>query len=387
MNEGFVSSMNLPDFELWERTGSRRVPLSFDLEVTPRCNFDCRHCYIRLPAGDPDARKAELTLAEVENIADQAVAMGALWCLITGGEPLLREDFADLYLSLKRRGLLVSLFTNASAVTEEHVRLFRSYPPRDIEVTVYGATPATYERVTRRPGSYAAFRRGLDLLRQGGVKVRLKAMALRSNVHELPEIARFCRERTKDYFRFDPLLNLRYDGDEERNRDIEGERLSAEEIAAVEQSDEERADSLARHCDTLILQRPGRQSDDHVFRCGAGTHGFAVSYDGRFRLCSSLCHPGSEYDLRGGTLADAWNRFVPRVRELRSTNQEFLGKCGQCPLVNLCLWCPANAYMETGRMDGWTQYFCDVARSRALAIESRACATSSGANVNRVEKD
>ena len=376
MSEGYVSAVYLPDYRLRDRLGDRRVPLSFDLEVTARCNFDCRHCYIRVPAGDLEAQRSELTLAEIGHIADQAVSLGALWCLVTGGEPLLRPDFPELYLALKKKGLLVTVFTNASTVTEEHVRLFRSYPPRDIEVTVYGVSAATYERVTRRPGSYAAFRRGLGLLMQGGVKVRLKAMALRSNVHQLSEIASFCRERTKDYFRFDPLLNLRYDGDEARNRDIEGERLSAEEIAAVEQADEERADSLARHCDTLIPRHSGGQVGDHIFGCGAGDHNFAVSHDGRFRLCSSLCHPGSEYDLRSGTLADAWNRFVPEVRRTRSASPEFLEKCGQCSLVNLCLWCPANAYLETGHMDGWSQYFCDIAHSRARAIEVKASAMS-----------
>ena len=78
---------------------------------------------------------------------------------------------------------------------------------------MYGVTPATYEAVTRRPGSFANFRRGLDLLLENGVPVRLKAMALRANVHELPEIARFCRARTSDYFRFDPHLHLRFDND------------------------------------------------------------------------------------------------------------------------------------------------------------------------------
>ena len=66
-------------------------------------------------------------------------------------------------------------------------------------------------------------------------------MALRSNVHELPEIARFCRQYTCDYFRFDPLLHLRYDGDPQRNAEIKLERLSPEEIVAIEQADEERA--------------------------------------------------------------------------------------------------------------------------------------------------
>jgi hypothetical protein len=91
------------------------------------------------------------------------------------------------------------VFTNATLVREEHIELFRKYPPRDIEVTVYGASPETYERVTRRPGSFAAFSSGLNRLLESGVKVRLKAMALRSNFHELQAIAAFCRARTKDF--------------------------------------------------------------------------------------------------------------------------------------------------------------------------------------------
>ncbi len=163
--------------------------------------------------------------------------MGTLWCLISGGEPLLREDFADIYLMLKKKGLLVSVFTNACLVTNKHIALFKKYPPRDIEVTVYGATKETYERVTRLPGSYAAFHRGLNLLLKNGIKVRLKAMALRSNFHELAEMGAFCRQHTKDFFRFDPLLHLRFDGNTDRNAEIIGERLTPEEIVAIEQAD------------------------------------------------------------------------------------------------------------------------------------------------------
>src|SRR4030042_691536 len=174
--KSFVSSVPIPEFNLWEKLTDQRVPLSFDLEITARCNNACRHCYINLPAGDISARKKELSLAEISDIADQAVDLGALWCLISGGEPLLREDFAEIYIALKQKGLLISVFTNACLVTVNHVALLKKYPPRDLEVTVYGVTPETYERVTQRPGSYFAFRHGLNLLLKNEIKVRLKAM-------------------------------------------------------------------------------------------------------------------------------------------------------------------------------------------------------------------
>ncbi len=360
----------LAKFSLWERLKEKRIPFSFDLELTARCNLDCSHCYINLPANDRAAQKSELTFDQVSRIADQAIKLGSLWCLLTGGEPLLREDFFDIYLMLKKKGFLVSLFTNACLLTEKHVELLKKYPPRDIEVTVYGVTRETYEKVTRRPGSFAVFGHGLDLLLKNNFRVRLKAMALKSNIDELPAIAAFCRQHTADFFRFDPLLHLRFDGNKKRNEDIRGERLSPGEIVALERGDTERAGFLQKHCDHFIFSPGGHHECQHLFYCGAGNSGFTISPEGYFRLCSSLWHPDCICDLKNYDLAEAWNNLVPRVRNLASSDPEFLEKCRSCPIVNLCLWCPAHAYLEHGRLDAWCEYFCQVAHTRAENLQA-----------------
>jgi radical SAM protein with 4Fe4S-binding SPASM domain len=364
----FITHLPLPEYALWEKLKGRRSLVSFDLELTDRCNNNCRHCYINLPADDKEAQKKELSLKQIEKIAQEAVSLGALWCLITGGEPLLRKDFFDIYIALKKNGLLVSVFTNAALISKKHIKLFKAYPPRDIEVTVYGVTPQTYERVTRRRGSFRSFMRGLNLLLENGVRVRLKAMALRSNVSELPAIAAFCRQRTKDYFRFDPFLNLRFDRNPNRNREIKSERLSAKEIVAIEQSDPERSQALEKSCDKLINPEASHINCNHLFRCGTGNGSFIVSYDGLFRLCSSLWHADCLYDLKTGTLSEAYRSFVPKVREMRSNREEFLKKCRKCQIINLCMWCPANSDLESGRLDQPIDYFCQVAHARAKRL-------------------
>lgn len=366
MSEPFVSSVNLHDFSLWKKMELKRIPFLFDLEITARCNLNCRHCYINLPAGNKRAKDKELSLEEIRGIVGEAASLGALWCVITGGEPLLRDDFLDIYLHLKRKGLLVSVFTNATLVTEEHIGFFKRYPPRDIEVSVYGVREETFERITRRSGSFAAFRRGLDLLLESGLNVRLKAMYMSDNINERHEIARFCRERTWDYFRFDPFLHLRYDGNRTRNREIKSQRLSPEEIASLEQSDPERFQALQEKCDKSVM--PDCSSNGELFLCGAGKTSYSISYDGIFRLCSSLWHPKCIYDLRHGNLTYAWRHFVPQVREMRSEREEYLRSCGACDLVNLCMWCPAHAYLETGRLDAAVEYYCQVAHARARAL-------------------
>jgi radical SAM protein with 4Fe4S-binding SPASM domain len=205
-------------------------------------------------------------------------------------------------------------------------------------------------------------------------------MALRSTAHEFDEISRFCRERTKDYYRFDPLLHLRFDGDPARNAEIRAERLSPAEVVSLERADAERFGALQRGCaeGELLIDDAEHTGSDHLFHCGAGNGIFTVGYDGTFRPCSSLWHPDTVFALRAdpqrpgslrpGALREAWEDWVPRVRDLRGANPEFLEKCRKCGIINLCLWCPAHAALETGNMDDWVEYFCEVAHARAAAL-------------------
>ena len=132
----------------------------------------------------------------------------------------------------------------------------------------------------------------IDLLLESGVKVRLKAMALRSNLHEMDEISRFCRQRTKDYYRFDPQLHLRFDCDPARNEEIKSERLTPEQIVSLERSGPERFQALEKGCDKLIMSERlsyeecmacAEQGDcdkfsafTRLFGCGAGNGSFNV---------------------------------------------------------------------------------------------------------------
>lgn len=372
MKASFIKTLPLPESRLMKKFCSRdRTLHAFTLEITARCNNHCRHCYINLSDHDQNVMKRELSLSEIKDIVDQAVCLGALWCLVTGGEPLLRKDFFDIYLYLKKKGLLVSVFTNATLMTEEHVRFFKKYPPRDIEVTVYGTTQATYERISRNPGSFNLFLNGLELLRREHIPVRFKAMALRSNLEEFSEIAEFCRLRTRDFFRFDPFLHLRFDGNKHRNNEIQSERLTPQEIVFLEENDVKRFGALQKNCDKLIFQESSQSDCHHLFRCGAGNGNFTVSFDGKFRLCSSLWHPDCMEDLRRSSLKDAYHHFVRNVRGMCSSNKEFLSKCHRCSLINLCLWCPAHAHLELGALDVPVDYFCETAHARAASITKR----------------
>lgn len=364
-----TSGIPLNEFALWKKMSKKQKIGTFTLELTARCNNDCGHCYINYPAGDSKVKAKELSFDEIDRITDELASLGALWCLITGGEPLLRPDFADIYMALKKKGFLISVFTNANLIRQEHIDLFKKYPPRDIEVSVYGVTKESYEGISRKPGSFATFERGLNMLLENNIKVRLKAMALRSNLHEMQNIADYCWEKTKDYFRFDYNLHLRFDRDPKRNDEIRAERISAKEAIMLEKMDSARLDSTKENYDRSDDKKFDSAPNNYIFRCAIGNGKVVIGHDGFLRPCASLVHPDCIYDLRKGTVTDAWENFIPKIREMRSDREEFLEKCRICQWVGLCMWCPAHAYLEVGELDAQVDYFCKIAHARAAMFD------------------
>lgn len=353
---------------------SERKLQGFVFEATLRCNLDCRHCDVNEPVDDKASKKRELGVDAIGRLGAEAAALGASWCVIGGGEPLLRKDFFDIYQALLSKGLLISVVTNATLVTDEHIRFFRKFPPRDIEVAVFGTTRETHERVTRTAGSFAAFKRGLDKLLGSGVTVRFKPVALRSNKHELAAMADFCRAHAKAACRFDPHLRLRADRDSARNAVIRAERLSPREVARLERTDAAGASALEAVCAELLPAGTppptSAREARRIFRCGAGRRSFVASPDGVLRPCQDLRHPVFLYRPGHGSLADAWSRFFPEVLARATGSSVFLDKCAECPVASLCFWCPAHAHLETGELDRPIEDFCEVAEARAEALRS-----------------
>ena len=360
------------DFPIWDCYMGKKMVSSFTIELTARCNNNCRHCYLNLPENDGAAKSKELSLSRLEDIANQAVARGALFCLLTGGEPLLHDQFEEIYIMLKKKGLLVSVFTNATLITQKHIDLFKKLPPYAMEVTVYGITPEVYDKVVMKKGMFARMKQGLQLLADNHIPVRLKAMVMRSNLEDFKNISDFCREMTTDYYRFDPLLHLRIDGDEKRNALIRAERLTPEEIVKVEQTDAKRFKQVQKTCErTAGFGDAPDGKGKLVFSCGAGKTSFVMRYDGRLCLCSSLTQDEYTYDISTGSLADYLENFVCKVRSISTCNPEFLNRCAKCKYLPICYFCPARSLMETGRMDQPADAFCQVAEARYRMASGR----------------
>jgi radical SAM protein with 4Fe4S-binding SPASM domain len=343
-----------------------RAPLlsNLDMELTERCNNDCIHCCINLPASDRVARGRELTTEEAKRILREAAELGCLQVRYTGGEPLLRKDFEELYLYARRLGMKVLLFTNARLITKRLASLFARIPPLvTIEVSVYGVHPESYEAVSRVPGSFAQFRRGVGLLLERRVPFVVKGAILPPNRDEIEEFERWAAaipwmERPPSYSLFFDLRQRR--DDLEKNRQIRAVRMPAEEGIAILARDEGRYRREMQEFCGKFMRAAGRK----LFACGAG-RGCCVDAYGRLQPCLSLRAPEFSYDLRRGTLRQALTEFFPRVLAVEAADLEYLERCARCILKGLCEQCPAKSWAETGRVDKPVEYLCEAAHEQA----------------------
>ena len=356
--------METLDYSSWslgvkQRIGSRRVPLAGTIELTRRCNNHCRHCYNNLPASDQHALADELRADELIRILDEAAAAGCVWLLLTGGEIFLRPEFREIYSHAKQKGLLVTLFTNGTLITPELADFLATQRPFSIEITLYGATRKTYERVTGNPGSFGQCLRGIGHLRDRGLPLKFKATLSTLNRHETEAMKRFAEKDLGLPFRFDALLNARCD----LSTGPLDVRLSPEAVVQLDLADPERAEALR----DFARRRPGQGAGDKkgasLYPCGGGAHSFAIDPYGRLRACA--ISPGEGFDLRSGSFQEGWGRFLARLRE-RTIDRDT--KCLMCTLLELCGMCPANGELECGDPQQPVDFLCRVAHLRAYAL-------------------
>lgn len=358
---------------------------TLDIELTERCNNNCIHCCINRPVNDKNARASEMTTDGVKVALAQAATLGCLYVRLTGGEPLLRKDFGDIYVSARRLGLKVLLFTNGCLITPRIADLFKRIPPlMAIEITVYGMCQHTYEMVTRKPGSFEQFRRGISLLLERNVPFVVKSVILPQNKNEMQEFEEWAKTipwmaKAPAYAMFLDLRHRRDDVD--RNAAIESLRLPAEEGLALLT----RNPMSYRAKSAEFASKFMKSSGDVLFSCGAGKC-MCIDASGHAQPCLSLRAPeltvnvtaesdrkeegasASVGSSRSKAVANGLEAALFRFSQLttlRAKNPEYLRRCARCVLKGFCEQCPAKSWAEHGDLDTPVEYLCEVAHAQA----------------------
>ena len=359
----YVTRLTENEASLWE--AAKPLLFKIDIELTERCNNNCIHCCINLPMDDRSAINRELSTEEIKDILKEAASLGCLRVRFTGGEPLLRHDFEELYIFARRLGLKVLLFTNGTLITPHLADLFTRIPLLEkMEVTVYGMSKKSYEAVTRKPGSFEAAWRGINLLLEKGIPFAVKGALLPPNRGDIDEFEAWAStipwmDRAPSYSMFFDL-RCRKDS-EKRDRLIRGLRLSQEEGLEILTRGQEEFFRSTRGFLSRFSGLPG----DMLFPCGAGAGRGCVDAYGSFQPCLMLRHPDTAYDLKMGSIKDALTNFFPKVRQMKANNPDYLARCALCFLKSFCEQCPAKSWTEHGTLDTPVEYFCEITHAKA----------------------
>jgi radical SAM protein with 4Fe4S-binding SPASM domain len=347
------SELKLEDWsdQLLKPLHGKRYPLGGMFELTERCNLNCVHCYINQPANNRSAKTRELATNQIKRLLDQVVNSGCLFLVLTGGEVFLRPDFPEIYSYARQRGMIVTLFTNGTLITPRIADLLAEMHPHVVEITLYGASKQTYERVTQVPGSYGRFRRGVELLLERDIRLSLKSVLLTVNRHELQEMKTFA-EQLGVQFRYDGLLWPRLDGDPTPFE----YRLSTQELIDLDRDDPERQHQWEKQSRLFEGQLV---RNENVYSCGAGLRSFHIDSNGRMSICAMARCPS--FDLLQMSFQQGWEL----LGKLRQKKRQLDTPCRTCTAGALCNQCPGWSQVVHGDDETPVEYVCELGKMRS----------------------
>lgn len=328
-----------------DAAGGDHVPHVVAWNLTRRCNLECAHCYIA--AGPAETAAAELTTPECLRIADEILALNpAPMFILSGGEPLLRDDLETIAAHATARGATVVVGTNGTLLTDERITRLRDAGIQGVAVSVESLRPAYHDRFRHAHGSLQATLDAVERLSRRGLDFVIQTTLTRGNRDELGPLVRWAAERGavafNAYFlvaagrgaRLTDLTPDEYEHALTELVDLHVEHLGRMMVRA----------KCAPQFMRLVHQRtPDSPILNYRTRCPCGVQYCRVTPDGKLTACPYLPEPAG--DLRAASFAEVW-RESPLFGALR--DGALGGRCGRCEYRNLCGGCRARAFGETG---------------------------------------
>lgn len=346
-----------------------RHPVNGTFELTVRCNLHCKMCLFRHDDSEnAEIMAKELTAAQWIDIARQAAEAGTFNLLITGGEPMLRPDFCEIWEGIYQQGFFITLYTNATLITPQIMETLRKYPPHKIGVTIYGATPETYGKVCGNEDAFEKAIAGIHQLQTLPSVLEFRSTIIKDNYHEVSMIEDLARtefgyttpiQQPRSLFtavrggcskveqvRLDPKENVElifHRGIQQMKRLIGEDRFKPENMHIVVEA----VETPEPEC---------RVSNEYtLLGCDAGMNSYAIAWDGKLQGCQTLGL--FAVDTLNNGLQAAWDQF-PFMVKLPPMNE----KCKQCKIAQHCQTCYASRYAETGNICGCPDYQCQDAQ-------------------------
>lgn len=329
-------------------------PLKGHLAITYRCNLDCIHCYCK------NMRNCgqELDTESWKKIINDLSKAGCVWICFSGGEPLVREDFLELYSYAKRKGLIVSLITNGLGFKDKIIDCLVKSPPRLIEISLNGLSEKVYESVTLKKGSFLKVMQIIKVLAAKGLPLKIKSTCMKPNKSQIVKIKQWAESFSvggkKRELNFEYGLNI-YPGLGFDRSPCEY-RLSARQVQEIRGQ----VEGLGKINENVThIGSIGKVRESHfLYRCNSWLDSFFIDPKGFLKFCEFS--DKFSVDIRKGDFKGSFYKIVFSV-----LNEKFKtgSKCKDCYLRSYCSICPAIAYLEKGDEEAPVEYYCKLAKA------------------------
>lgn len=363
---------------LIEKARINGIPIVGQFELTARCNLRCKMCYLCMPANDNKSKTTELTSKEWINLAKQAKDAGMFYLLLSGGEVFLRPDFKEIYEEINHMGIQIIIYTNGTLITPEIAGWLGRIPPARMEITLYGASTDTYQKVTGHADAFDRAIRGIDLLKSEGINLKLRTTVIKDNADDLEKMIDISLKR-------DILINYVFYVSPRRDKqtdNCESIRLTPSELTDYEHKAVEfykkgksilkekyglsnNSDNIKKsiNIDTLeeiVVDNYKQDSNSaSAFKCDAGKIEFWITWEGKMTPCI-IGEDIVTYPLKTSFI-DAWHQLKELCANIPSCKD-----CAQCSVKEYCWKCPVRLHIETGSYETKAPYLCEWASHRKI---------------------
>ncbi|KXS41826.1 MAG: radical SAM family Fe-S protein [Methanolobus sp. T82-4] len=330
-----------------------KAPRLIAWETTAGCNLSCRHCR---GASTFEKPEGELTTEEATRFIDEIAQMGNPILILSGGEPLVRDDIYGLAEYATEKGLRVALATNGTLVTPEVAERLRDVGIKRISISLDGSSPQTHDDFRCMPGAFEGAMKGIDNIKKAGIGFQINTTITKRNLKEIPAILEMATEIGADALHIFLLVPTG------RGKELENEEIPAVEYERVLNwfYDKQKTAKIqlkatcAPHYFRIMRQKAKKEGIEvsvktHGYEamtkgCLGGTGFCFVSSIGEVYPCGYL--PALAGSIKKQSFKDVWENSKV-FNDLRDVSK-LKGKCGDCEYNKVCGGCRARAYAATG---------------------------------------
>lgn len=311
---------------LEKKARNQGIPLTGNFELTPLCNLDCKMCYVHL--NNEQYKKTDLLPVETwKSLIYQAFNAGMRNASITGGECLTYPGFDEIYLYFHELGIAPGILSNGILI-DKKIQLLKKYAPKRVQISLYGSSDDTYEKVTGHRAFNTVYR-NLELLRDARIPVKITITPnayMRDDIIPLLEKAHQLNIPT--YINAN-LIPPR----ENTGRTVHD--LTIDEYVEIYMAHSRMSQKEPISVDLTELPDESHEGiKRYGLICGAGRSSFGIRYDGKMCPCLSLG------DITVDALKNGFDIAWKKTNDI-ARNYPLPEECGLCIYSDRCLPCIA----------------------------------------------